>query len=353
MKAGIALLGAAAFLAACGGSHSSETHGAGEPFQGTGLPVEIEEIQVQVPVEGTVVARNRAEITTRMMARVTELSADIGTRVRAGQVLLRLGTEDIAANRAKAEAAVMVAQAARDEAVKHADRMDVLLAQDVVAQVQRDQAHLQLTQAESQLAMATATLKEVETAGSYASIRAPFDGEVVARFIDEGDVAAPGMPLLVVEEAGPREGRLAVPVDAAAGLEVGSTVRVTTLGGRETDAPVRAVAAGADPMSKTVEVRVTLPADWPTGVSVSALVPGGTSRAVTIPSRAVVRRGQLTGVQVVTSNGTALRWIRLGRAVGEGQVEVLSGLNEGDEIVVPTGGAASGSGAAAHEEAAR
>ncbi len=106
----------------------------------------------------------------------------MGSRVRAGQILIRLGTEDIEANRSKAEAGVSVATAAREEAAKHADRMDALLAQDVVPQVQRDQAHLQLTQAESQLAMATASLREVETAGSYASIRAPFDGEVVAPF---------------------------------------------------------------------------------------------------------------------------------------------------------------------------
>jgi len=192
-----------------------------------------------------------------------------------------------------------------------------------------------LTQAESQVAMAEATLKEVETAGSYASIRAPFDGEVVSRFIDEGDVAAPGMPLLVVEEAGPREGKLSVPVDASQGLVPGETVRVTALGGRTFDAPVRVVAQGADPMSKTVEVRVVLPEDWPTGVSVTALIPAGITQAITIPNEAVVRRGQLTGVRVVTSDGVTLRWIRLGRTVGGGdRVEVLSGLNAGDQIVL-------------------
>ena len=345
MKASVAILGVVAFLAACGESHPPEATHADGTEHGPSIVVEVEEIQVSVPVEGTVVARNRAEITTRMMARVTEISADVGARVSVGQVLVRLGTEDIAANRAKAEAAVMVSRASRDEAGKHADRMDALLAQDVVAQVQRDQAHLQLTQAEAQLAMATASLREVETAGSYASIRAPFDGEVVSRFIDRGDVAAPGMPLFVVEEAGPREGRLAVPVQAAEGLETGSTIRVTTLGGRSVDAPVRVVSGGADPMSKTVEVRVTLPADWPTGVSLSALVPAGTTQAVTIPSGAVVHRGQLTGVRVVTPDGVALRWIRLGRTVGgdggEGaRVEVLSGLSVGDEIVLSEGGPA-------------
>lgn len=337
MKTGIAILGMAAFLAACGESHSSDTAHAGTMEQGPGMVVQMDEIQLNVPVEGTVIAKNRAEITTRMMARVTDLLVDVGSRVKAGQVLVQLGTDDIAVSRAKAEAAVMVANAARDEAEKHANRMEALASQDVVPQVQKDQAFLQLTQAESQLAMATATLREVETAGSYASIRAPFDGEVVSRYTDEGDVAAPGMPLLVVEEAGPREGRLAVPVTAAEGLVAGSTIRVNTLGGRSTDAKVRVVAAGADPMSKTVEVRVALPADWPTGVSLSALVPMGTTQAISIPSNAVVRRGQLTGVRVVTSEGVALRWIRLGRDAGDGRVEVLSGLSAGDEIVLSDG----------------
>ncbi len=353
MKAGIAVLGMVAILAACGGGHSTEDTHAATSDGVSGVPVEVEEIQVNVPVEGTVVARNRAEITTRMMARVTDLTADVGTKVRPGQVLIQLGTEDIAANRAKAEAAVMVASAALDEAKKHANRMDALLAQDVVPQVQRDQAHLQLKQAESRLTMATATLREVETAGSYASIRAPFAGEVVGRFIDEGDVASPGMPLLVVEEAGPREGRLAVPVVAASGLEVGSTVQVATLGDRVIDAPVRVVAAGADPMSKTVEVRVTLPSDWPTGVSLTALVPGGTTRAVTIPAAAVVHRGQLTGVRVITGDGAALRWIRLGRSVGDGKIEVLSGLEAGDMIAAPGAAiAASGNESSASTDAA-
>lgn len=337
MKARVAVLGAVAFLVACGESHSPEATSVGHTELGPGVVVEAEEIQVSIPVEGTVVARNRAEITTRMMARVTELTADIGSRVRAGQILVRLGTEDIAASRSKAEAGVMVATAARDEAEKHAARMDALLAQDVVPQVQRDQAYLHLTQAESQLVMASASLREVETAGSYASIRAPFDGEVVGRFIDQGDVAAPGMPLLVVEEAGPREGRLAVPVEVSQSLEIGSSIRVSTLGGRVVEAPVRVVAAGADPISRTVEVRVILPADWPTGVSVTALVPTGTTRAITIPAEAVVRRGQLTGVRILTADGAGLRWIRLGRTVGEGRLEVLSGLSDGDEILLPDG----------------
>jgi RND family efflux transporter MFP subunit len=340
MKTGAAVLGAVVFLAACGEADSPEDSHAGGPEQTLSVTVEAEEIRVTTPVQGTVMAPNRAEITTRMMARVTELAVDVGSSVRAGQLLVRLGTEDIDANRAKAEASVLVARASRDDAIRNVDRFDALLAQDVVAQVQSDQAHLRLAQAEAQLAIANATLLEVETAGSYATIVAPFDGEVVARLIDRGDLATPGAPLLVVEEAGPRDGWLAIPVEAARGLVVGSSLRVSTVGDRTVDAVVRAVSAGADPTSRTVEARVVLPEDWPTGVSVTALVPTATVEAVTIPTGAVVRRGQLTGVRVVTDDGVVLRWIRLGRTVGDGaRVQVLSGLSPGSTILAPEEGA--------------
>ena len=96
-------------------------------------------------------------------------------------------------------------------------------------------------------------------------------------------------------------------------------------------------------MTRTVQVRASLPDDWPTGVAVTALIPAGTKTGVAIPERAVVRRGQLTGVRVMTSEGELLRWIRLGRTVApvptgdrteQARVEVLSGLEPGERIVL-------------------
>ena len=321
-------------LAACGVNESdlAEAEAATLVARDTHV-VTADSVAATVAVEGTVEARHRAEITTRMMARVSEVAVDLGSAVRAGQLLIRLGVEDVEASRAKADAAVAVARAGRDEAARQATRMDTLLAQDAVARVQRDQAHLALTQAESQMAMAEATLREVETAASYARIEAPFAGVVVSRMVDAGDVAAPGVPLLVVESAGAREAVLSVAPDVAETLDEGARVRVATRDGRTAHGAVRAIAGGADPTTRTVEVRVELPADWPTGVSVTALVPTGRRVAVTIPLAAVVRRGQLTGVHVVQGEATTLRWVRLGREMGE-RVEVLSGLQAGERIAL-------------------
>ncbi len=324
---------AAAFVAACGHS-SADTEQAAKPPVTT-ITVQHETLATVVPVEGTVAARRRAEITTRMMARITAILVEVGARVEAGQTLVQLGTDDIAAKRRKADAAVAAAGAGRDEAARQAARMDTLYAQDVVAQVQRDGARLALAQADAQLELARAALEEVETAASYARIRAPFDGAVVNRFADAGDVAAPGVPILIVESAGARDARIAVPADLAATLEPGATITVTTADGRSTSATIRAVAAGADPITRTVEVLAVLPEDWPTGISVTALVPAGEHEGIAIPAHAVVRRGQLTGVRVLVGDEVVIRWVRLGRTLDSGdKVQVLSGLEPGDRVVL-------------------
>jgi len=299
--------------------------------------VTTESLASVVPVDGTVRAREQAALSTRLMARITSVEAEVGDHVDAGQVLVRLGTDDVAANRARAEAAVRVAEAGRDEAARQVARMDTLYAQDAVPLVQRDQTRLALVQAESQLTMAQAALQEVDAASRYATLRAPFAGTVVSRTAAVGDLAAPGMPLMGVAADGPREVVLGVPPEVAQTLSTGDEIVVEGESAGKTVAKVRAIASGADPRTRTVEVRADLPAGWPTGVSVTALVPEGTRQGIAIPESAVIRRGQLTGVRVVTDQGETLRWVRLGRrleAVGEGaaRFEVLSGIESGERI---------------------
>lgn len=328
-------------LAACGGSEPSPSP---EPstLGGETMQVEAESLAGIVPVDGTVTARRQAVVSTRMMARITSVEVEVGDQVRAGQVLLRLGTEDVAANRARAEAALRAAAAARDEASKQAARMDTLYAQDAVALVQRDQTRLALVQAESQVTLAEAALREVETAEEYAALTAPFAGTVVSRSAAVGDLAQPGVALMGVAADGPREVVLGVPPELAVTLESGDEIVVQGEAVGKAMAPVRAIASGADPRTRTVEVRADLPATWPTGVAVTALVPEAARQGIAIPESAVIRRGQLTGVRVVTDQGDMLRWVRLGRRLEasgsedsvEARVEVLSGLEPGERIAL-------------------
>lgn len=330
-------LALATTLVACGGDSEADPIPASAAMNRETVQVVTEPLASVVAVHGTVRAREQATLSTRMMARITSVEVEVGDHVAAGQLLVRLGTDDITANRNRAEAGVRAAEAARDEATRQVARMDTLYAQDVVPLVQRDQARLALVQAESQVTMAHAGLQDVEAASGYAALRAPFAGTVVSRFAAVGALAAPGVPLIGVAADGPREVVLGVPPAIAQGLSRTDEIVVRRESAQETVARVRAIASGADPQTRTVEVVAELPDDWPTGVSVTALVPEGTRAGLAIPASAVVRRGQLTGVRVVTDHGEVLRWIRLGReleagADGEARYEVLSGLEPGERI---------------------
>jgi RND family efflux transporter MFP subunit len=317
-------------VAACGSGSASPAPKAA-PLE-PAITVRAETLATVLPVSGTVAARQRAEIATRLMARIARVAVDVGSRVTAGAPLIHLGGDDIASARDRAAAAVRAARAARDEAARQTARMDTLYASDVVSQVQRDQAHLALIQAESQLALAQAAAQDAETAAGYATLAAPFAGVVVARYVDAGDLASPGTPLLVLESRGPRDAVLDVPIDIAARLRRGDTLRVTSDDGREAMAPIRAVAGGADQRTRTVEVRAVLPADWPTGLGLTAYIPAGAHPGIAVPGSSVVRRGQLTGVRVVEAGATTLRWVRLGRTLSDGRIEVLSGLEPGERV---------------------
>jgi RND family efflux transporter MFP subunit len=330
-----------ASVVACSGTANEEPEIEIQPPPPS-LELQAELLPTVLPVDGSVRARHRAEISTRLMARITATPVDVGSLVAEGQVVMRLGTEDVAAKRTGAEAAVTAAQLTWEEAVRQAARMDTLFAQDAVARIQRDHAQLARAQAESQLAMARAAVHDVATAESYSTVRAPFAGAVVARHVDEGDLASPGLPLLIIESAGPRDAVFGVPADVGAALAADDRISVTGPDAQSLSARIRAVSPGADAMTRTVEVRAVLPADWPTGIAVIGLFPAGTHAGIAIPSSAVVRRGQLTGVRVVGEHGVGIRWVRLGRTIaaapegddtGELRIEVLSGLEPGERIL--------------------
>lgn len=307
----------------------------------TGLTVAVASRQLPtfMSVNGRVAAQSQVEVATRMMARITAMPVQIGDVVQKGQVLVRLGSDDIEANRASAKAAVEAATLAAEEARRHMARMDTLLAIDAVPTVQRDQARLQLTGAESQLVMAQSALRNVETAASYSTIVAPFTGTVVSRYADPGDMAAPGVPLLVIQDRETREGRIAVPASVREYMTAGTVVEVSATGVAPVSAPVKSVSSGVDPMTGTVEIIVELPETWVPGTTLTAQLPVGSREGIAVPESSIVRRGQLTGVRVANKDGAAVRWVRLGRRVvssetDEPQVEILSGLSAGEQIVL-------------------
>jgi RND family efflux transporter MFP subunit len=270
---------------------------------------------------GTVRSARRAELSTRLVGRVESVRVRAGDRVRAGQLLLTI-------ERASLTAAERQAASALELATANLRRVERLHADSAAPLVQLEAARNALAQAEGQSRAIRADL-------SYADVSAPFDGTVASRLVDPGDNAAPGLPLLVIEDRGAREIVVTVPDELRHWLQPGRDLAVEVgAGRRRITARILAVVIGADPRSPTVELRLAGPADLSPGLAAVAEIPMEEHSALLVPAGALVQRGQLDGVFLFAPDSTLrLRWVRLGRTRGD-SVEVVSGLQPGDLVAL-------------------
>jgi RND family efflux transporter MFP subunit len=317
---------------------------------------------------GVVRARQVAVVSSRVVAPVVEVRVKAGDRVRRGQVLVQLDAREVGAQavRASASASGMrlsleAAQAERrsaESAVVLArathKRVKGLVDQNSATAQELDQAVAALAGAEARLAGATARAAEAEAglaaakageevasvSASYAVLTAPFDGLVSNRQVDPGSMAAPGMPLLTIEDTSAY--RLEVRVDESRAHLVApgtaAEVRIDRGAGEDDGWVPASVAevASVDPALHSFVVKLDLPksADLRSGVFGRARVMGPAERVLAVPATAVVRRGQLALAYVVDAEGIArLRMLSPGRE-GNGRVEVLTGLKDGDRVVL-------------------
>jgi multidrug resistance efflux pump len=152
--------------------------------------------------------------------------------------------------------------------------------------------------------------------------------------VDAGAFAAPGMPLVVVEDQSTLRVAVTAAPDAVRGIRRGDRLQGTIAGG-----PVEALVEGVVPApgGNVMTVNAMVPNRDNAvfaGSAASLSLPVGTRTAVVVPAEAIVREGDLTGVRIRTGQGSEVRWVRTGRVFG-GRVEVLSGLGAGDQVIMP------------------
>jgi RND family efflux transporter MFP subunit len=149
-------------------------------------------------------------------------------------------------------------------------------------------------------------------------------------------MAIPGIPLLVVEDTS--RFKIEVPVDEklykhlSVGMEV--DVLLESVNDRRRG-NISKIAPAVDPSTRTFSVEILMSgAALKTGIFGKAFIPGGKKETILVPRKAVVEKGQLTGVYCVDSKEViSYRLVKTGKSYGE-QIEVLSGLQNGDRIIV-------------------
>ena len=329
---GVAL---AALAAACGRTPESTTQLASpEPSAGATYTVHDTTIDAVFDAAGVAAPIQQATLSTKLMGTVTDVLVREGDRVAAGQVLVRIDARDLSAKSAQLAASVAEAEAVHRDAIAQANRIRALFADSAATRAQLDAAETGLARAEAGVKAAQAAASELGAVTSYSMVRAPFAGIVTKRFVDAGAFAAPGAPLVAMQDVSTLRVSASTTPEIARGLHRGQTL--TALVERT---PVRATIEGVVPAmaGSLYMINALVPnpnAALLSGSRATLMLPTGQRPALVAPSLAIAREGDLTGVTLRTTQGDDRRWVRLGRTLGE-MVEVTAGLQPGDRVVVP------------------
>lgn len=321
--------------------------GCGEKAEHAATPAAVQSVAAEVSIinpqetvsssatPGTVVALESVQVASRLMGYIRDIAVVEGASVKAGQRLFTVDPLDIEGAVEQARLGLGQAENAMQDAKADFERFENLYKEDVVSRQQFEKMKLNYDIAVSRAAQAKSGLGTAQGQMRYAVVSSPINGVVTQKLANEGDIAAPGHPVLMVENPSRLQVQTSVPDELFRSLKLGMNVPVEIDGvAPALMGKVARLSPSADPMTHSFTVKLDVAAPGlKSGTFARVLFPVGKRLALSVPKAAVLERAGIVGVFVVDAQGLAqYRMVRIGAEVN-GQVEVLSGLNPGEKVV--------------------
>lgn len=303
-----------------------------------------------VTVDGKVEAERQAVIATQTAGRILERLVEAGDHVSKGQLLLRIDDRETRQQETAYVAQLAAAEAQLAQAKLDRDRNAAMLQKKLIGQAAYDQSETVYRAALAEVNAQRASTELSQTQRSFTQVVSPYDGLVAAVSANVGDLAMPGKPVMTVYD--PTAFRvfanLSVSVLSRWQRKEPMKVNLASITGagdaREVVPTQVVVLPQTDPVAQQVMVRLDLPLGLPNllpGTFVKVQVPVLSDARLLVPAAAVLRRGEMTAVYVVRDAlPPQLRQVRLGKALGD-QVEVLAGVEAGEQVALDPIAAAS------------
>ena len=307
--------------------------------------VQAKQVGSMVVLDGVIEPVKQSVVSAQASGRIATLAVKAGDKVRAGQTLATIDDREATAGLQRSQAQVNQADAELRNAQANLTRTKDLQEKGFVSKAALDMADAQYQSALAMRDQATAGARQSGLAQGFTRVTAPFDGWILQTHAQVGDLAVPGKPLLTVYAPQPLRAVVQVPASRSQSVQSATqtSVKVDAAQGKAMwiIPSSRTAIPSADPVSQTTEWRLDIPAK-----DAASLVPGQQVQVqflqaqsspvakLLVPQAAVVRRGELTAVYVVSGQGFSLRAVRLGVQQGSDAVEVLAGLAAGDVIAL-------------------
>jgi multidrug efflux pump subunit AcrA (membrane-fusion protein) len=333
-----------------------------------------------VVLGGTVIPEKIVNLSAQMPGDVRFVAGAEGDRFARGDRLVELDTTALRAKRVQAEAALASADAAfRNAMVQYSrevftpnsqsnsmlggvpglvsmfsDPMRAMMGQGSPGFERHSSLYgqgIQIETARNAVEQARAAIREVDQALENAVSFAPFDGVILRKLVEEGDIVQPGMPLVTFADITRLQIRVEVPTGLLHTLKTRRFVQAKLDNdSAPIDVEVDRIFPMADPGGHTTTVKFNLPGglDLHSGMYAEVLIPDPTKKTAAypvIPASAILWRGSLPAVFLVDEDGALkLRLIRIGDRTPDGRISVISGIKAGDKILAnPSAGTRDGS----------
>lgn len=298
--------------------------------------VELGNVPLTAVVPGAVVPDQKAKIASRLMGYIKDLDVKVGQKVQRGDLLFSIDSSDVTSGINQAKSGYAQAKAALMDAKLDYDRFEKLYKDASVSKQQFDKISLQYKVAQENLVAAQSGLNQAEAQLKYVNVRAPFDGVIVEKMAVAGDLAAPGNPIVVIENLKSLSVQTQVAEDLFAVLRPEDEVDVVIDGQKELlKGTIYTLVSAADPKTRTHTVKLSLPAinNVNSGTFARVNFHRGVRQTMMVPTSAVVVRSGIQGVFVVEDQKASFHMVRLGETIDD-KIEIQSGLSLGDVIVV-------------------
>lgn len=292
----------------------------------------------KVFMPGTVVSQNDSQVSAQITGQVTWVATE-GTLVREGEILAEIDDRNHRLAVERNESQVKRLEARVDFLEADLARQKELAETEFAPTSRVEEAESTLLMTEQELAQARIALEQSKIDLDRTKVRAPFPGRVVARLAQAGEYSVPGRQIVRLVDTENLEVRGQAPVNLAGVLRDGLPVALRKEGDQY-DSTIRALVPVGDTVSRTMEIRVHVPADagYVVGTALQIGVPSSApSEVVAVPRDALVLRSEGTYVFRIKEDNTAERLlVRTGAASGA-RVAVLGGIESGDRVVIRGG----------------